>query len=34
MVFHIDHGRYGNTSLDDLNFALIAHTPDIMGKDD
>lgn len=34
MIFHIDHGSYGNTSLDELNFALIAHTPDIMGKGD
>lgn len=34
MVFHINSGRYGNTSLDDLNFALIGHTPDVMGKGD
>jgi len=34
MIFHIEHGRYGNTTLDDLNFALIAYTPDIMGKGD
>ena len=34
MVFHIDQGQYSGTVLDDLNFALIAHTPDIMGKGD
>jgi len=34
MIFHIEQGRYDTTSLDDLNFALIAHTPDIMGKGD
>jgi hypothetical protein len=32
MVFHIDQGQYGTTMLDELNFALVAHTPDIMGK--
>ncbi len=34
MVFHIDRGRYGDTALDNLNFALVGHTPDIMGKGD
>jgi hypothetical protein len=34
MVFHIDSGKYDTTSLDGLNFAIIAHTPDIMGKGD
>jgi hypothetical protein len=34
MVFHIEQGQYGTTALDDLNFALVAHTPDVMGKGD
>ncbi len=34
MVFHIEQGQYGNTTLDGLNFAIIAHTPDVMGKGD
>jgi len=34
MVFHIDAGKYDTVSLDGLNFAIIAHTPDIMGKGD
>ena len=34
MVFHIDAGKYDTVSLDGLNFALIAHAPDIMGKGD
>jgi hypothetical protein len=34
MVFHIDSGRYGDTDLANLNFAMIGHTPDIMGKGD
>jgi hypothetical protein len=34
MIFHIEEGRYGTTVLDELNFAIIAHTPDIMGKGD
>ena len=32
MVFHIDQGKYNNMQLDDLNFVIVAHTPDIMGK--
>src|SRR5260221_5739586 len=32
LVYHIDQGSYGNTKLDDLNFVIVAHTPDIMGK--
>src|SRR6476646_4931328 len=32
MVFHIDQGQFGTTGLDDLSFALSAHTPDVMGK--
>ena len=32
LVYHIEQGRYGNTTLDDLNFVIVAHTPDIMGK--
>ena len=27
LVFHVDRGRYGNTSLDGLNFAVLLHTP-------
>lgn len=34
IVFHIDQGHYGHVTLDDLNFVLIAHTPDVMGKGD
>jgi hypothetical protein len=32
MVFHIDQGRYGNLTLDGLNFAVVGHTPTIMGQ--
>lgn len=32
MVFHIDQGRYGSLALDDLNFAVVARTPEEMGK--
>jgi hypothetical protein len=32
MVFHIDQGRYGNMTLDGLNFAVVGHTPAIMGQ--
>jgi len=32
MVFHIDQGQYGKVALDALNFAVIAHTPDVMGQ--
>ena len=27
LVFHVERGRYGNTTLDGLNFAVLAHTP-------
>lgn len=26
-VFHVDQGRYGNTTLDGLNFAVVGHAP-------
>ena len=32
MVFHIDRGNSDGIKLDGLSFALIGHTPDIMGK--
>lgn len=32
MVFHIDQGRYGNLTLDGLNFAVVGHTPTVMGQ--
>jgi hypothetical protein len=31
LVFHVARGRYGNTTLDGLNFAVLAHTPGPMG---
>src|SRR5258708_16004398 len=34
LVFHIDEGRYSNTTLDDLSFVIVAHTPHVMGKGD
>ena len=30
LVFHVERGRYGNTTLDGLNFAVLAHTPGAM----
>ena len=30
LAFHIDKGNYGTVALDDLNLALIAHTPGII----
>jgi len=27
LVFHVERGRYGNTTLDGLNFAVLLHTP-------
>jgi hypothetical protein len=30
LVFHVDQGRYGSTTLDDLNFAVIGYTPGAM----
>jgi hypothetical protein len=32
MVFHIDRGRHGSTTLNGLNFAVVARTPQEMGK--
>jgi len=31
-VFHIDEGRYGDTALDGLNFAVLGHSPGIMAN--
>lgn len=31
-VFHVDEGRYGNAQLEGLNFAVIAHSPGVMGE--
>jgi hypothetical protein len=28
LVFHVDHGRFGGTLLDDLTVALVGYTPD------
>ncbi len=32
MVFHINEGRFGDTDLKGLNFAMAAHAPGVMGK--
>ena len=32
LVFRIDHGQHGNTRLDGLCFAVLAHTPGPMGQ--
>jgi hypothetical protein len=32
LVFHIDRGTHGTTSLDGLNFAVLLHTPGAMGE--
>jgi hypothetical protein len=32
MTFSIGAGRYGNLSLDGLNFAVVGHTPGVMGN--
>jgi hypothetical protein len=32
LVFHIDQGHFGGTKLDNLNFVIVAHTPDVMGQ--
>ena len=32
MVFHVDRGRHGGTTLDGLNFAVIGYTPEAMGN--
>jgi len=34
LVFRIDHGQHGNTRLDGLCFAVLAHTPGPMGQGD
>ena len=34
IAFHIERGSYDGLTLDDLNFVVIAHTPDVMGKGD
>jgi len=31
-AFHVDRGRYGNATLDDLNFAVIGRSPGVMGE--
>lgn len=32
MVYNIDRGQYGNVNLDGLTFAVLAHTPGVMGE--
>lgn len=32
LAFHIDDGRYGNVTLDGLNFVVVAHTPGPMAQ--
>ena len=34
LVFRIDQGRYGSEKLDGLGFAVVIHSPDVMGKGD
>ena len=34
LMIHIDKGRYGDISLDDLNVVLVMHTPGPMGEGD
>ena len=31
LVFHVERGRYGDTTLDGLNFAALGYTPGVMG---
>jgi len=31
LVYHIDQGMYGNVKLDGLNFAVLIHSPGVMG---
>jgi len=31
LVYHIEHGNYGNVKLDDLSFAVLLHSPGAMG---
>jgi hypothetical protein len=32
LFFHIDHGHYANTTLDDLNFVVILYAPGVMAE--
>ncbi len=32
LVFNVEQGRYGSEKLDGLSFAVIIHSPDVMGK--
>jgi hypothetical protein len=32
LVFHVDHGRHGTLSLDDLSFVIVGHAPERMDK--
>lgn len=32
LAFHIDRGHFGETQLDGLNFVVVLHTPEAMGK--
>lgn len=32
LIFHVDRGRYGDTQLDGLNFAVLLHTPGAMAE--
>jgi len=34
IAFHIEQGSYDGLALDDLNFVVVVHTPDVMGKGD
>jgi hypothetical protein len=34
LAFHVDQGRYGEATLDGLNFAVVLRTPDAMIKGD
>lgn len=34
MAYHIDEGQYGDLTLDDLTFVVVAHTPGAMGAGD
>ena len=31
-AFHVDRGRYGKVKVDGLNFAVVGHTPGVMGN--
>jgi hypothetical protein len=32
LAFHVEQGRYGSETLDGLNFVVVAHAPEAMGK--